>query len=126
MVALVVLRNKAIKRGRSSPETIVLLGSIATGKYVETLLPVFRESLLFPGEITKSRAELIALSKVHGGTIRSAELETSRGQRFWSVYIVQARSKNAKEIRVDAISGRILTVQTERPADQAEEPRQTH
>ena len=29
---------------------VVLLGSIATGKYVETLLPVFGERLLFPKE----------------------------------------------------------------------------
>ena len=35
-------------------------------------------------------------------------------------------SKNAKEIRVDATSGQILAVQTERPEDQAEEPPKTH
>ncbi len=29
---------------------VVLLGSIATGKYVETLLPLFKERLLFPAE----------------------------------------------------------------------------
>jgi uncharacterized membrane protein YkoI len=78
------------------------------------------------GKITKSIAEKIALSKVPGGHVRSAELETARGERFWSVYIAKPGSKNAKEIRVDAASGRILTVQTERPADQAEEPLKTH
>lgn len=31
-------------------DEVVLLGSIATGKYVETLLPVLGERLLFPGE----------------------------------------------------------------------------
>jgi hypothetical protein len=36
-----------------------------------------------------------------------------RGRRFWSVYIAKPGSKNAKEIRVDAISGQILAVQTE-------------
>jgi len=35
-------------------------------------------------------------------------------------------SKSAKEIRVDATSGQILAVQTERPEDQAEEPAKTH
>ncbi|MBV9107478.1 MAG: PepSY domain-containing protein [Verrucomicrobia bacterium] len=78
------------------------------------------------GKITKSRAERIALTKVPGGSIRSAELETARGQRFWSVYIAKPGSKNAKEIRVDATSGQILAVQTERPEDQAEEPPKTH
>ena len=77
-------------------------------------------------KITKARAERIALTKVPGGIIRSAELETARGRRFWSVYIAKPGSKNAKEIRVDATSGQILAVQTERPEDQAEEPPKTH
>jgi hypothetical protein len=77
-------------------------------------------------KITKARAEQIALTKVPGGRIRSAELETARGQRFWSVYVAKPGAKNAKEIRVDAISGHIIAVQTERPEDQAEEPSKTH
>jgi hypothetical protein len=77
-------------------------------------------------KITKASAERIALTKVPGGSIRSAELETVRGHRFWSVYIAKPGSKNAKEIRVDVTSGQILAVQTERPEDQAEEPPKTH
>jgi hypothetical protein len=77
-------------------------------------------------QITKAKAERIALAKMPGGRIRSAELETARGRHFWSVYIAKPGSKNAKEIRVDAISGQILAVQTERPEDQAEEPAKTH
>jgi uncharacterized membrane protein YkoI len=78
------------------------------------------------GTITKAQAERIALTKVPGGRIRSAELGTARGQHFWSVYIAKSGSKNAKEIRVDTTSGQILAVQTERPEDQAEEPSKTH
>ena len=77
-------------------------------------------------KITKAKAERIALTKVPGGSIRSAELETARGRRFWSVYIAKPGSKNVKEIRVDATSGQILAVQTERPGDQAEEPPKNH
>jgi hypothetical protein len=43
------LREAARKLVESECE-VVLLGSIATGKYVETLLPIFRECLLFPAE----------------------------------------------------------------------------
>ena len=68
----------------------------------------------------------IALTKVPGGSVRSAELETARGQHFWSVYVAKPGSKNAKEVRVDATSGRILAVQTEKPEDQAEEPAKKH
>jgi len=76
--------------------------------------------------ITKAKAERIALAKMPGGRIRSAELETARGRHFWSVYIAKPGAKNAKEIRVDAVSGQILAVQTERPEDQAEEPAKSH
>jgi hypothetical protein len=79
-----------------------------------------------PSKITKAKAERIALAKMPGGRIRSAELENAHGRHFWSVYIAKPGSKNAKEIRVDATSGQILAVQTERPEDQAEEPAKTH
>jgi hypothetical protein len=79
-----------------------------------------------PSKITKAKAERIALAKMPGGRIRSAELETAHGRHFWSVYLAKPGSKNAKEIRVDAVSGQILAVQTERPEDQAEEPAKTH
>ena len=78
------------------------------------------------GKITKSKAERIALAKMPGGKVRSAELETAKGQHFWSVYIAKPGAKNAKEIRVDAATGKILAVQTERPEDQAEEPSKSH
>jgi uncharacterized membrane protein YkoI len=79
-----------------------------------------------PVKISKTKAERIALAKMPGGRIRSAELETARGRHFWSVYIGKPGAKNAKEIRVDAVSGQILAVQTEKPEDQAEEPAKTH
>jgi hypothetical protein len=76
--------------------------------------------------VTKKQAERIALGKVHGGTVRTAELQTANGRRFWSVYVQKPGSKNAKEVRVDETTGTILTVQTEKPEDQAEEPAKTH
>jgi uncharacterized membrane protein YkoI len=60
------------------------------------------------------------------GKIRTAELQTANGAKFWSVYVVKPGSKNAKEVRVDATSGKIINVQTEKPEDQAEEPAKTH
>jgi uncharacterized membrane protein YkoI len=76
--------------------------------------------------VTKRQAERIAVGKVRGGTVRTAELQTANGRRFWSVYVQKPGSKNAKEVRVDEATGTILTVQTEKPEDQAEEPAKTH
>ena len=78
------------------------------------------------GGIKKRQAEQIALSKIHGGTIRSAELQVANGSHFWAVFVAKPDKINAKEVHIDATSGKILAVQTEKPEDQAEEPPKTH
>ena len=75
-----------------------------------------------PRAITQAQAERIALGKVAGGQIRSAQLQAANGQRFWSVDVIEPGRKNAREVHVDARTGKVLAVQTERPEDQAEEP----
>jgi uncharacterized membrane protein YkoI len=77
------------------------------------------------GNIKKSQAEQIALNKIRGGTIRSAELQVANGTHFWAVFVAKPDRINAKEVHIDATSGKILAVQTERPEDQAEEPPNT-
>ena len=77
------------------------------------------------GNIKKRQAEQIALSKIRGGTIRSAELQVANGSHFWAVFVAKPDRINAKEVHIDATSGKILAVQTERPEDQAEEPPNT-
>jgi uncharacterized membrane protein YkoI len=72
--------------------------------------------------ITQAQAERIALDKVPGGRVRSAQLQAAKGQHFWSVDVIQPGRKNAREVHVDARTGKVLAVQTERPEDQAEEP----
>ena len=76
--------------------------------------------------IKKRQAEQIALSKIRGGTIRSAQLQVANGSHFWAVFVAKPDKINAKELHIDAISGKILAVQTEKPEDQAEEPPKTH
>jgi hypothetical protein len=52
---------------------VVLLGSIATGKYVEVLLPIFGERLVFPSEFVgrgdMSRGGLLLRCAVHAGEL---------------------------------------------------------
>jgi Peptidase propeptide and YPEB domain len=75
-----------------------------------------------PVQVTQKRAEQIALSEVPGGKIRSSKLTGAGSQRFWAVFVARPGKKNAREIHVDARSGKVLKVQTEKPEDQAEEP----
>jgi hypothetical protein len=43
-------RDSAAALSALEPGEVVLLGSVATGKYIDTLLPIFGERLLFPVE----------------------------------------------------------------------------
>lgn len=102
---------------------------LAVALLIASVGPIFASSqghAKHTGNITKRQAEQIALNKVRGGTLRSAELQVANGTHFWAVYVVKGDSKNAKEVSVDATTGKILGVQTEKPEDQAEEPPKTH
>ena len=108
-----------------SPKPSYYFSCLAVALAIASAAPLWASEQIQPkhaGNIKKRQAGQIALGKVHGGTIRAAELLTSNGGRFWSVYVVRSGSMNAKEVHVDAASGKVLAVQTERPADQAEEP----
>lgn len=70
---------------------------------------------------TKSQAGKIALAKVPGGIIKSAELEREHGMLIWSFDIAKAGTKNITEVQVDSKTGKIASVQTETPKDQAKE-----
>jgi hypothetical protein len=77
--------------------------------------------LMKEANVTKSQAEKIALARVPGGIIKSAELEKEHGILIWSFDIAKAGTKNITEVQVDAKTGKIASVQTETPKDQAKE-----
>jgi hypothetical protein len=70
-------------------------------------------------KVTKSRAEKIALTKVPDGIIKSAELEREHGLLIWSFDIAKPGTKKITEVQVDAKTGKIASVKTETPKDQA-------
>jgi len=55
------------------------------------------------------------------GKITAGELEKEHGLLIWSFDIAIPHSKNIKEVQVNAVTGKIVSVQTETPADQAKE-----
>ena len=79
------------------------------------------EQLAKEARITRSEAERIALSKVPDGRVSSGELEQEHGTLIWSFDIAKARTRNINEVQVDAKTGKIVSVKTETPKDQAEE-----
>ena len=77
--------------------------------------------LIKQAKITKAEAEQIALAKVSHGIVKSAEIEKEKGQLVWSFDIARPGTRDITEIWVDAITGKIVSTQTESPRDQAKE-----
>jgi hypothetical protein len=79
------------------------------------------EQLAKEAKITRSEAERIALSKVPDGRVSSGELEREHGTLIWSFDIAKPGTRNINEVQVDAKTGKIVSVKTETPKDQAAE-----
>ena len=96
------------------------------------MLAIFAASTSMAGEesqsalrkqatVTEAQARKSALAKVPNGTIKSSELERENGRLIWSFDIAKGRTRNITEVQVDAKSGKIVSTQTETPADQVRE-----
>lgn len=78
-------------------------------------------SVVAKAKLSKSEAEQIALTKVPGGKITEGGLEMENGVLLWSFDVAMAGSKNITEININAVTGKIIAVDVETPADQAKE-----
>jgi uncharacterized membrane protein YkoI len=60
-------------------------------------------------KITKNQAEHIALKPFPGARVTAAKLATVEGKLVWSVEIAKADSPEIRKVRVDAMSGRVIS-----------------
>jgi uncharacterized membrane protein YkoI len=76
-------------------------------------------SLAAQAKISKADAESIAMTKVPNGKIKEAELERENGHLQWSFDMVAPGQADdtVTEVNVDAISGEVLSVGTEKDND---------
>jgi uncharacterized membrane protein YkoI len=88
---------------------VVLILLFATAVYAADQKP----------KISMKKAKAVALKKVPGGKIESAELENEGGKLIYSFDI--KNPKGITEVNVDAMNGKIVAVQNETPAKEAAE-----
>ena len=72
-------------------------------------------------KISRADAEKTALTKVPGGKVLEAELEREKGRLVWSFDISVPGSKIITEVHVDALTGAVVAVEIETPAQQEKE-----
>jgi uncharacterized membrane protein YkoI len=78
-------------------------------------------NLAAQAKVSRAEAEKTALAKAPGGTIKDGELEKEKGKLIWSFDIATPGTKDITEVAVDAITGQIVSVENETPAQQAKE-----
>ena len=72
-------------------------------------------------KVSKAEAQATALAKVPGGTIKEGGLEKEKGKLIWSFDIATPGTKDITEVAVDAITGAVIAVDKETPAQQEAE-----
>ena len=75
-------------------------------------------------KITKAEAKKIALAKVPKGKVKAAELEEEKGKLIWSFDIATPGTKDITEVHVDAVTGEVVSIEKETPADQKKEKKE--
>lgn len=108
-------------KARLSTIVMFLAGlSVAGAVYAADPAPS-SPSISAPAKIDRAVAEKTALARVPGGIIKEGELEKEHGHTVWSFDIAQPTSADITEVQVDAMTGRVISVSRETPADQAKE-----
>src|SRR5581483_11776767 len=72
-------------------------------------------------KISKPEAEKIALAQAPNGTIKEGELEKEKGRLIWSFDIAMPGTKDITEVKVDAQSGQVVSIEKETAKREAKE-----
>jgi hypothetical protein len=88
------LRSDSQQLARHRPDAVVLLGSIASGKYVDVLLPLFGERLVFPADFV-GRGDMS-----RGGLMLRS---VTQGRELTYIPVVGATRRGARPPRLEPV-----------------------
>ena len=97
--------------------TLVLAPGCATEKS--------QRELKAKAKISESQARQIALAKAPGGKVKEFEIEEEGGKLVWSFDIATPGTQDITEVLVDALTGDVVSVDKETPAQQEKEKKET-
>ena len=72
-------------------------------------------------KITRADAQQTALQQVPNGIVKEAEIEKEHGKLIWSFDIAIPDSKDIREVAVDALTGQVISIETEKAGQEAKE-----
>ena len=98
---------------------LALAFSVAAGDKKESKKQLAKEA-----KVTMKEARAAALKEVPGGKVKEAELERENGQLVYSFDI--GTKDGIKEVQVDALTGKVVKVETETKEQEAKEKAAEH
>jgi uncharacterized membrane protein YkoI len=105
-------------------KTIAFLTSLLLLSLTLTGCATSEAQLLAQAKVSRPDAERAALARVPGGTIKEGELEKEHGKLIWSFDIATPGTQDITEVHVDAVTGQVVNLEKETPADQQKESRE--
>lgn len=95
----------------------VLLAGCSTENHKESR----QAKYMAEAKVSKEDALATAMANVPNGTVKEAELEKEHGKLIWSFDIATPDSRDITEVNVDAITGKVVSTDKEKPEDEAKE-----
>ena len=80
-----------------------------------------QSKLMAEAKVGRPEATTAALARVPDGAVKSAELEKENGALIWSFDMTRPGTRDVSEVHVDAMSGKVLSVEKETPAQERRE-----
>ena len=77
--------------------------------------------LLAKAKITQADAEKTAVKKAPDGTVTESELKNKKGRLVWSIEMSRPKTTDITEVKVDAITGKVVKVEVEKPKKDKDE-----
>ncbi len=105
---------------------VVVLASTAGAQRTPLKIKEEKAGLLKQAKISPAEAQKTAQAKFPSGTIKSGEIEKEGGKLIYSFDIQQAGVRGIEEVNVDALTGVVVAMEHENPADEAKEKAKEH
>ena len=99
----------------------ILIAGMLAGCESEKSEQANQAALAGQAKISKADAQQTALQQVPNGTIKEAEIEKEHGKLIWSFDIAIPDSKDFKEVAVDALTGQVVSIETETAEQESRE-----
>ena len=99
----------------------ILAAGLLAGCETEKSEQAKQAALEGQAKISKVDAQQTALHQVPNGTVKEAEIEKEHGKLIWSFDIAIPDSKDIKEVAVDALTGQVVSIETETAEQESRE-----